>query len=628
MDGTLADEELLRYNVFILDAPAEELGTTLSHMVMRMCPSGEVPGSLGPGGNSAAISKPSTSMQDDFAMDMDLDTQPLRSVHGTLKANSVDFAQRERDEMRDLTKASEIISVSRDGAPSPTGHHRGSSSDSIDFTSLPDLSTTATHFDPLIGQVFLGNSNDVPLPSVGENEPNLGVETNGLCHPLNGSLSSSIPNEGFNHAMDHYPPPPLPLSHPLNFEGSNDPEHGYGYDICVECHDSAPFPNENNLKVAEEKIAWLEALWAERCDQPHDGILPPRPPPHANSIIHLPFPGSPPATPANMNALMPVLRFLQSCITAPQAQTIPQESSTHQEDSGLTGRRWSAVASTLMSTAFSTQTSRNRSYTSPTQFRPTYGSNARAWSRPLKILIYSSDGYTESSVLALCLLMNIKGLTLPEAYLQLQVVKRRSFFVYQADLGILRRVETEERREREREMQMQQERARERERVTRERSGSTGARRTPGSSPGFNPYATAGWTPAENNGKSVRPPLPSSTRNYSPSDGQKLPGRRPAAKSVSFAQAPVLTFQSAEAHVSEPPPEPITTPPPHSTVPLSSSVPDITTSTAVKARRPRAMTSPWLPSSFDGDHQAWFNDSRFDGSFPSRVLPFLYLGNL
>ena len=28
------------------------------------------------------------------------------------------------------------------------------------------------------------------------------------------------------------------------------------------------------------------------------------------------------------------------------------------------------------------------------------------------------------------------------------------------------------------------------------------------------------------------------------------------------------------------------------------------------------------------DHHSWFNDSRFDGSFPSRVLSFLYLGNL
>lgn len=42
--------------------------------------------------------------------------------------------------------------------------------------------------------------------------------------------------------------------------------------------------------------------------------------------------------------------------------------------------------------------------------------------------------------------------------------------------------------------------------------------------------------------------------------------------------------------------------------------------------RPRALTSPMLFPHID--HQTWFNDPRFDGSFPSRVLPFLYLGNL
>jgi hypothetical protein len=37
--------------------------------------------------------------------------------------------------------------------------------------------------------------------------------------------------------------------------------------------------------------------------------------------------------------------------------------------------------------------------------------------------------------------MAVHRLSLPEAYLELQVAKRRSFFVYQSDLGVLRRVE-------------------------------------------------------------------------------------------------------------------------------------------------------------------------------------------
>jgi hypothetical protein len=48
------------------------------------------------------------------------------------------------------------------------------------------------------------------------------------------------------------------------------------------------------------------------------------------------------------------------------------------------------------------------------------------------------------------------------------------------------------------------------------------------------------------------------------------------------------------------------------------------TPTTRQLRRPRANTLP----SFISDHQTWFDDTRFDGSFPSRVLPFLYLGNL
>jgi len=46
--------------------------------------------------------------------------------------------------------------------------------------------------------------------------------------------------------------------------------------------------------------------------------------------------------------------------------------------------------------------------------------------------------------------------------------------------------------------------------------------------------------------------------------------------------------------------------------------------------RPRASTlpAPIATAPSLNDHQVWFNDPRFDGSFPSRVLPFLYLGNL
>ena len=55
------------------------------------------------------------------------------------------------------------------------------------------------------------------------------------------------------------------------------------------------------------------------------------------------------------------------------------------------------------------------------------------------ILIHCSDGYTESSLLALSWIMYHLKLSLPEAYLYLQ--KKRSFFVYAADIPTLRRIE-------------------------------------------------------------------------------------------------------------------------------------------------------------------------------------------
>ena len=289
--------------------------------------------------------------------------------------------------------------------------------------------------------------------------------------------------------------------------------------------------------------------------------------------------------------------------------------------------------------------------------------------RPLKILLYSSDGYTESSVPALCLLMAIKSLNLPEAYLELQVVKRRSFFVYHADLGILRRVEMRLKEEKERE--------RERERLN---GGSglgvgsvngNGKRTVPvrggywsGTVPGGSgsPYP-GGAVPPTTSGRTTRVPPPAQKSSFM---------GRPAAKSISFAQVPhhsmvVSSQQSQQQHENyqqqqQQQQQPPTAPHP---IPVSASYlgqatfsggslpaqtqqmmlhhhhhhhhhhqPGVSSSgfqqeayQMIKGR-PRANTSPWLPSLFGGDHQSWFNDPRFDGSFPSRVLPFLYLGNL
>jgi len=128
----------------------------------------------------------------------------------------------------------------------------------------------------------------------------------------------------------------LPEDDPFNYTATNDPEAGFGFDICVECHDSAPFPSTAHLRAAEEHLAMMDVMWRERWDRTWaarkkskkcDGEslssssssmppppTPPRPPPHANAVIHLPFPSSPINLQATMAALMPVVRFLEKWV--------------------------------------------------------------------------------------------------------------------------------------------------------------------------------------------------------------------------------------------------------------------------------------------------------------------------
>lgn len=633
----------------------------LPHLMMRICVkpvSGGLFGtrSIGHGAHTdgsdghvvelAAVESREREQSDLKDEDMDVDC-PLQESAVESIPNTVDFAQREKEEMRDLTKASEIISLFPTSTPSPAEspgwssqedgtvqqRHRSHSSASShhpyrstrpshlqflpqlqpsipsqqNFTFTPpstidDISSTRIYFDPSVGQIFLGNSGDVPL-------------------------APETPQSG--HTEDD----------PFDYESTNDPKKGFGYDICIECHDLATFPSAAHLRAAEEHLGMVDLMWAERCERQmqerfdrgeeiEEEDIPPRPPPHANAVIHLTLPSSPSNTQATVSSLMPVVRFLEKWLRPiiPQPCVInrppPRDPSPPPPPGGPSARRWSSVASFMPSfvpfTSSSSASSkpvatnpaappRNRSFTSPTpspipsvlkpkpRSRPT---------RPLKVLIYSSDGYTESSVPALCLLMAIKGLSLPEAYLELQVAKRRSFFVYHNDLGILRRMEARLREE-------------------RERSGLASSPNGMASNSGARGWGTNG---------SVR--------------GVGSSGHRPTAKSVSFATPPNLPGYIRSPSI-VPPPRSCPTQqqtleedvgmasvsdPPNMTASLSSLPSNCTQSESISAgvvkSRPRANTSPWLPSLFSGDHQMWFNDPRFDGSFPSRVLPFLYLGNL
>jgi len=487
------EKNLIPYNVFVLTATLPEMLESLPHLLSRVQDVHIVTG------KSQAASQ--SGSQD--------------SNQGTLllKANTINFAQREKEEMRDLTRATEIIST----------------------TSLPDQLSAkppSVHWDPTVGQIFLGNANDVPI-------------------------------------ADEWVPSPRPTKahyeDPFDFS-SNDPALGYGFDICIECHDLASFPSSAHLRAADEHLAALDATWAGRNIKDEGDEIPIRPPPNANSVVHLPFPSSPPSTAAAVNALAPFVAFLDRWLRMPGAES---ESPTPGRKRGMTFSPSSLPPPTSFTNNFfspsasgpytrvrSTSTSYS-SYGYPSSYHPR--SQAAVRTRPMKILIYSSDGYTESSVLALTLLMAMRGLSLPQAYLELQVAKKRSFFVYQSDLGLLKRVEA---------------------RLGKDRgsSGMNSSHYSNGSDAG----SEVSWNPGRSNNAN-------SMANT-------------VGETIHAASTQDLT--SSELQQNNPPAR---------TYPEG-------------FRRPRARTMPMMPAFTD--HQSWFNDPRFNGSFPSRVLPFLYLGDL
>ncbi|KAF7981319.1 hypothetical protein HWV62_34261 [Athelia sp. TMB] len=497
-DGEADDAGLVRYNVFVLDATAAQMAAPdgVPHLLQRPV--------AGPCGHHAREGTAAAAVR----------------APAHVSGNTVDLAAREKEEMRELTRASEIISV----LPAGEGEGEGEGGDY-------SASSTRERWAPRVGQVFLGNLGDVPLAR----DPGPHTNTNMNTH-ANGGASAD----------------------PFEWRGSNDPRAGAGFDVCVECHELAPFPTTAHMRAADEHLAMLDAMWAARCKA--EGTwggegeggeaqeIPVRPPPNANAIIHLPFPSSPPATAAAVAALLPFVKFLERLVQPPAPPSANGGSANANANGSAngSGRRWTSL--------FPASAPRSRSSTTPSA---PYAPRTPHRTRALKVLLYSADGYTESSVPALCLLM-ARGLRLPEAYLALQVAKKRSFFVYPGDLPVLRRVEARLESERE-----------------RGGGGGGGSVRTGASVVG----KAGGWP-----------------RFAHPGGFYAGAGGRASASASTVSVVEGVGAGAGAVVPSQP-------------------------------RRARASTSPWLPSLFE-DHQAWFSDPRFDGSFPSRVLPFLYLGNL
>ena len=164
--------------------------------------------------------------------------------------------------------------------------------------------------------------------------------------------------------------------------------------------------------------------------------------------------------------------------------------------------------------------------------------------RKRRVLVHCQDGYTESSILVLCYIMSSLSISLPEAFLHLQLNAGRSFFLYPADKPLLRRVDARL--------------------AADQRAKAIRLVSSPTQTPSVSPTRWKNW--GLGFGKSGDSTIPSN---------DATPERKKAvdeAKTLLEDEAADGSNNAAEAKV-------------------------------------------------------WFEDRRFDG-FPSRILPFLYLGNL
>lgn len=274
------EKEFLHYNVFVLSANEGEMRREIPHLMMRVAISPETSASagwevgdvraapihLGGGAHTDRTDGhvveqgdgtdhgPSSQVADmgmELDMEIDVNTPPgplkiIDDLEDDNAPNTVDFAQREKDEMRDLTRASEIISCFPVGGDLEDGPAR-------DFSGT----RLASHWDPLVGQVFLGNASDVPL--VADHPIRLTHVPQANAHP------AVTLQEGEPSAAEAEADSEDKEDDPFYHRSTNDPKLGYGYDICIECHDIAPFPSLAHLRAAEDHLAMLDKLWLERC---------------------------------------------------------------------------------------------------------------------------------------------------------------------------------------------------------------------------------------------------------------------------------------------------------------------------------------------------------------------------
>lgn len=193
-----------------------------------------------------------------------------------------------------------------------------------------------------------------------------------------------------------------------------------------------------------------------------------------------------------------------------------------------------------------------------------------------RVLVHCQDGYTESSIVVLSYIMSSLSISLPEAFLHLQLNAKRSFFLYPSDKPLLRKIDA---------------------RLAADRRAKA--------------IKLVSNVPSA---KSTSPTSPSSPTHSSSSSGSLSSPLSSRWKSWGFGSKSETTSTATSTANAN-------------STPTAARDESKKSASTVDAARDLLVEEERGGSALANEARVWFDDRRFDG-FPSRILPFLYLGNL
>ncbi|KAF9952357.1 tyrosine/serine/threonine protein phosphatase pps1, partial [Mortierella alpina] len=502
------------------------------------------------------------------------------SSTGKMGRNKVDFWEQEREQMSLLTRASEI-------APG----------------------------------IWLGNNSDVPLTNTGANPLATPVSPGSSFSSYFFSPLASIPNtlsQEKSSAIPNTPPPDESEYPPLTPPSFND-HANFQPSICVECRSGANFPTTitldritNNVLASPAPLSAKEIFHLECLGTLAAGLSPDMFPPSTSSLSSFARPSQ-----VDVQSTHAMRRATAAGLVRGHSQVASPTLQTH--------------ITHLLNMAFFIQSviAPNKSISSSAH------QQQQQQQQQHQVLIHCVDGYTETALLALCVVMIHYELSLAESYVKLQTELGRSFFVYPNDAIVMLEVESQvwhrillERTERDASAKL---------RAAATESGSVEV----GSTTAVTSTAISA-VPSTSEESQDR--MSSST----PTSGvSSLSSSMSSYSSTFFAS---LLNMSNEPSREQPPSEQQQQQPmdedgnpiPSSFSATSSTDTDttmvttsaMTTTMMMEGIEPMpdrdqelAIQRPFVQPGHE-DKFEWFYHPEFEGSFPSRILPFLYLGNL